>query len=71
MLNRKIKIRCVLQAESCSYLMIYAGLKLNNFYESQLQKFSGFLPVFGKISCYFFILQKVFYCWPYKPVFDC
>ena len=71
-LKRKIKVRCVFKAESCSYLMVYAGLKLNNFYESQgITKQCRFLPIFGKISCYFFILRKVFYCWPKKPVFDC
>ena len=46
-LSRNIKIRFLLKAESCSYLMVYAGLKLNFFIKARwiakICSFSQFL----------------------------
>ena len=63
---------CFFKAKSFTYLMIKVWLKLNSFSKAQEgSKICRILFVLGKISSYFFILQRVSYCWPNKPVSDC
>ena len=46
-------------------LTVYARSELNNFYKIQgLAKMCSFLPVFGKISCYFLFYREYFIVGP-------
>ena len=72
MLDRTIIVRCLLKAESCSYLMVYDRLKLNFFIKARgLQKYGVFAPFLVRFSLISSFYREYFTVAPIKSLSDC